>query len=167
MSTIEQRVAALESHASRNAEERAGFSQVHAQYRELAERHGIAERAMVGAQPAPGETLDHYTGRLFTTFKGYSPQWKDVDLTKAGPATRVAARNIYEAAFAARPMTAPGELREIRTRDPLSGRETINWAGSDDACWRQFTNGVLRIGKFIKPTERPVSQPDFAPRLPR
>ena len=150
---LTDRLAAIESYVS-NAptEDNAKFADVWNKAERLAQLHCDSAGA---PKWAPGESLHAYTCRAIGKYKAHSPAWKDVDLSKVTEpaAFAVATSQIYNDAEAAatKPENVPsGELRKVVKN--VGGREIITWvARNDDACWRQFTNVSLRVGKFLRP----------------
>lgn len=151
---LEEQLAALRAHVTdAPTEDRAKFAEVWNRGERLAQLHCDSQGA---PKWAPGESLHAYSCRLFDRFKKFSTAWKDVDLTKVTEpsAFAIATTQIYSDAEAAalNPENVPtGELRMVTKKQP-GGREIITWvARNDDACWKQFANLSVVVGKFNRP----------------
>jgi hypothetical protein len=114
-----------------------------------AERHGVQLPSWSVA-----DDWNKYIGKCANLFRDFSPDLKNTDLTRVGDfgITSRLASQVFDAADKARPRGNPdGSLRYVTDRS--TGREILRaYADADDACWRQFTNQSVVVGKFNRPS---------------
>jgi hypothetical protein len=117
-----------------------------------------------------GESAETYRRRLLTGLQVYHPEFKDIDLHSA---PQIVMNNfekeIMQAALSPNSHKAdvpPGVIKEIRMKDPVTGRDRFEFVSSDAnttfihlmARPRQIIArmlGVDRIGGPLNPVENP------------
>jgi hypothetical protein len=119
-----------------------------------------AVAATFGSQAAPpmgGEDLLDYRVRLANSFKSYSKNVKDVDLTELATASPKAFENleaeVYQdaLAFANAPASVPAlQLRTVVKKDE-SGREIREFIGDPGAWMSKFMSPPAKVSRFLTP----------------
>jgi hypothetical protein len=126
-----------------------------------------------------GETSDAYERRLAFSLQFVSPEWKDVDLNTA---PSILVRNIIKdiKADALKPGavamdTPPGIIREIKTKDKITGRDQSEFVSSDGTTFihqlagarpRRILSRILGLDRIGSAGNTPIENPERMGRMP-
>jgi hypothetical protein len=103
-------------------------------------------------RPMMNELPHEYGRRTAMQLRGYSKDWKDVDLKPLSPeAINIARKQIYADAYTAasanETYAGSDTLREVRRTDPVTGHRIREFYGNPMSWMQQFTGG-RRLAKF-------------------